>query len=321
MSTLRGQGIPALAFKGPSLAVAIYGGLARRQYNDLDLLIHKEHHGKALRFLTDWGFEIAPTPALPRVRPYLGRPEDPRNVERTQEIELCAPDRTYYLDLHWQLGDLFWRSLHPEVEKLWERAVEQDLPRGSVPTLCREDLFLALAAHGTRHRWILLKWLVNIAEFLRSGATLDWPRLEEMVRARPGAGASASVALILARDLLDVPVPAESERILPATSRTRAVAAAVQEELLSGGLSRASEGTTLLALEERPAARMKYYAVRITSYPGGLFREIVNQVSPQDRALIRLPQRLQFLYYIIRPVRLFVKHFWRAARTLWMVTC
>jgi hypothetical protein len=317
VAMLENEGIPALVYKGPALAMAVYGGLAFRHYNDLDLVIRKEHHAKALRVLTGWGFQIVPKPALPRVRPYLGRPEDPRNVERTQEIEFCAPDSTYYLDLHWQLGDRFWRPFNPDVEKLWDRAEWQDLPQGRVSTLCREDLFLALCAHGNVHRWVCLKWLLDVAELLRKAGTLDWSRVEEMMKIRPGAAASASVAAILAHDLLEVAVPPEIERILPTTPRTRALAKAVQEELLSKGQSSADEHTTLLALQARWVARMKYQAYRIIHYPDGLFREIFVQVSPKDRALIRLPNRLQFLYHLIRPVRLVVKHCVRMARTLW----
>jgi len=314
---LENQGIPALAFKGPALAMAVYGGLALRHYNDLDLVIHKEHHAQAVHLMTGRGFQIVPKPALPRVRPYLGRPEDPRNVERTQEIEFCAPDSTYYLDLHWQLGDRFWRPFNPDVEKLWERAEWQGLPRGRVSTLCREDLFLALCAHGNVHRWVCLKWLLDVAELLRKAGTLDWSRIEEMITIRPGAAASASVAIILAHDLLEVPVPREIERILPATPRTRALSKAVQEELLSKGQSSADEHTTLLALQGRRVERMGYQAYRIIHYPDGLFREIFVQVSPLDRAVIHLPNRLQFLYHLIRPIRLAVKHCVRMARALW----
>jgi len=314
---LENEGIPALVYKGPALAMAVYGGLTLRHYNDLDLVIRKEHHAKAVHLMMGWGFQIVPKPALPRVRPYLGRPEDPRNVERTQEIEFCAPDSTYYLDLHWQLGDRFWRPFNPDVEKLWDRAEWQDLPQGRVSTLCREDLFLALCAHGNGHRWVCLKWLLDVAELLRKAGTLDWSRIEEMVRIRPGAAASASVAVILAHDLLEVTVPPEIERILPVTPRTRALATSVQEELLSQGQSSADEQATLLALQARRVERIKYQAYRIIHYPDGLFREIFVQVSPKDRALIRLPNKLQFLYHLIRPVRLAVKHCVRMARALW----
>ena len=316
-STLQKEGIPVLAYKGPPLAMAVYGGLSLRQYNDLDLVVRKEHQVKVVRLMIGWGYQIAPAMALPRVRPFLGHPEDPRNVERTHEIEFCAPDSTYFVDLHWRLGDLFWSPLNPDAERFWDRAERQDLPQGSVSTLCREDLFLALCAHGNRHRWVCLKWLLDIAELLRKPQPLDWSRIEEMVRIRPGVAASANVALTLAHDLLAAPVPEAAWRILPTTSRTLALAAAIREELLQSGQTSADEQSTLLALEARPLARMKYHATRIISYPGGLFREIFVQVSPMDRALIRLPNRLHFLYHVIRPVRLAVKHCMRVAHTLW----
>jgi hypothetical protein len=316
-SMLENEGVFVLAFKGPSLAMAVYGGLSLRQCQDLDLLIRKEQLVKGAHLMKSWGFQATPTPAMPQITPYLCRPENPEHVERGQEIPFCATDGTYYIDLRWQLGDRFWRSFSPDVEKLWDRVERQDLPQGSVSTPCREDLFLALCAHGTRHRWLCLKWLLDVAELLHKAGTLDWSRIEEMARIRPGAGAAASVAVILARDLLEVPVPAEVERILPTTGRTLALAEAVRRELLLGGQTSGDEHTTLLALEPRSLARMNYRAIRIMRYPESLFRQIFVEVDPKDRSLIRLPQRLQFLYHLIRPARLIVKHCMRVARTLW----
>ena len=316
-SLFESEGVSVLAFKGPSLAMAVYGGLSLRQCNDLDLVIRKDQLLKGAQLMTGWGFQATPTPARPQIRPYLCRPENPRHVERGKEIEFRSPDGTFYVDLHWQLGDRFWRCFAPDVEKLWDRAARQDLPQGSVSTPCREDLFLALCAHGTRHRWLCLKWLLDVAELLRKAGTLDWSRIEEMARIRPGAGAAANVAVILARDLLEVPIPPELERILPATGRTLALATAVREELLLRGQTSGDEHTTLLALEGHSGARLNYRAVRILRYPESLFRQIIIEVGPNDRRLIRLPQKFQFLYHVIRPVRLVVTHCQRVARTLW----
>lgn len=316
-SMLQNEGIPALAYKGPSLAMAVYGGLALRHCSDLDLVIRKDQLVRAAHLMTGWSFQMTHTWGRPQLTPYMCRPDNPRHVARAKEIPFRAPDSTYFVDLHWCLGDRFWISFSPQVDKLWERAVRQDLPTGSVSTLCREDLFLALCAHGTRHRWGCLKWLLDIAELLRKAPTLDWSRIEEMVRIRPGAGASASLALLLARDLLEVPVPVEARKILPASSRTLALASAIREEFLAMGESSGKENATLLALEARPLQRMKYRALLILRYPDSLFREIFVRVGPKDRALTHLPKRLQFLYHVIRPVRLVVKHCMRAARALW----
>jgi hypothetical protein len=112
----------------------------------------------------------------------------------------------------------------------------------------------ALCAHGTRHRWLCFKWLLDIAELLRKAGTLDWSRIEEMARIRPGAGAAASVAVTLARDLLEVPVPAEAGGILPATSRTLALSSAIREELLSRGQTNGDEHTTPIPLPHHSAS-------------------------------------------------------------------
>jgi hypothetical protein len=64
-------------------------------------------------------------------------------------------------------------------------------------------------------------------------------------------------------------------------------------------------------------ARMKYRTSREIRHPGGLFSEIIIQVSPKDRALIRLPEKLRLLYHLIRPARLAVKHGRRAVSALW----
>src|SRR5262245_35749716 len=48
--------IPAIAFKGPVLAAAVYGNLALRQFSDLDLMIHKQQVAKTRGLLVSRGY-------------------------------------------------------------------------------------------------------------------------------------------------------------------------------------------------------------------------------------------------------------------------
>lgn len=41
LERLEGQGIQAIPFKGPVLAVSVYGNLALRPFSDLDILVHE----------------------------------------------------------------------------------------------------------------------------------------------------------------------------------------------------------------------------------------------------------------------------------------
>jgi hypothetical protein len=318
-SLLRSHDVPVLAYKGPALAMALYRDLALRQYTDLDVVVRKEHLLKALGVMSHCGFEIVPTLGRPQMLPYLCRPENPRHLAGAEEIPFRAPDKTYFVDVHWQLGHGPWRAFSPDTEKMWERAEKLDLPQGSVSTFCREDLFLALCYHGSKHRWSRLKWLLDVAELLRKTETLDWFRIEEMMRVRPRARASASLAILLAQELLNAPVTAGVAKIVAATQRTVAEAAAIRGEIFLLGQTSGNDYPTLLALEERPLARMKYRASRVLRYPGGVFSEAILQVSPKDRAFILVPEKLRFLYHFIRPARLVVKHSRRAVSALWSV--
>ena len=91
-SMLEGEGVSVLSFKGPSLAMTLYGGLSLRQCLDLDLMIRAEQVVKAAQLMKSCGYEPTPTPARPQLSPYLCRPEDSRHIDRGKEIQYLSPD-------------------------------------------------------------------------------------------------------------------------------------------------------------------------------------------------------------------------------------
>jgi hypothetical protein len=299
---LQEQGIAVLAYKGPAVAIAAYGDLALRQYQDIDLVIrHRDLRG-ALDLLVRRGFEITADSC---------RPDDPREVARSHEVTLAAPGKSYFVDLHWRLAPKQPRAFCPDVEKMWDRIETVQLPHGSVSTFCREDLFLALCCHGTGHQWCPLKWLLDIAEILRSPAGLDWDRIETMTFAQPLARASVSLAVLLAHDLLHAPMPDALPRVLAVTERTRSITSAIHTEILARGHTAGSNHTALLGLEGSISAWLDYLWVR---YPRWFLEHAVVRIHSKDRAFVSLPQQLDFLYYIMRPIRLVGKHGTRLAR-------
>jgi hypothetical protein len=314
-SKLQNEGIPVLAYKGPALATAIYGDMSLRKSSDLDLLVRPEHLVQAVALMERLGFQSEPMLASPQVVPYRCDPANPRHVAISEEIPFRAHDGTYYVDLHWQLGYSDWRAFSPDVTKMWERVERQKLLHGAVPTFSREDLFVALCYHGTKHRWESLKWLLDVAELLRSGR-LDWSRVEQTTANNPRAASTVSLTILLVRDLLDVSVPSEVSSILPVTDRTRALAEAIRDEILLHGETIGGGNRTLLQIEDDRLARMKYRANLIVHYPSGALREIFVRIDAKDRAFLPLPPKLQFLYYLVRPARLVTKHSIRAAGKL-----
>lgn len=303
IAQLEQQRIACLALKGPAAAMAAYGDLSLRQYEDIDIMVRVEDVSKAVETLFGRGFH-----------PVRGHADRYKDVELYHEITLAAPDKSYSIDLHWQLAPPYARVFGPDPSVLWSRAAKLNLPLGPVTVLSREDLFLALCQHGTRHRWWQLKWLFDVAELLRMAATMDWSCIEEVMKIYPMARPPASLAALLARELLGIQAPADVAKILEPGKRTRAVAHAIRDEFLSRGQTNGSAHDTLLGLEQRPLVRAKYMAMEAVQYP---VREILFTITEKDLQFVRLPAKLRLLYYFIRPLRLMVQHGRGAARRIW----
>lgn len=56
IDALAAEGIGALPFKGPVLALQAYGDPAMREYLDLDILVRREHVSRTLSILGDLGY-------------------------------------------------------------------------------------------------------------------------------------------------------------------------------------------------------------------------------------------------------------------------
>ena len=187
------------------------------------------------------------------------------------EITLIAPDESYSVDLHWQLAAPYARVFGPDSSALWKRAVKLHLPAGDVPVLGREDMFVALCQHGSRHRWWQLKWLFDVGEMLRNVDNMDWFRVEEILKIYPMAGPSASLAALLARELLGVHLPVNIQKLLESGERTLAVGRSIRDEFLTNGRTNGSAHDTLLGLEERPWSGQNIWPRRRSSIRCGEF--------------------------------------------------
>ena len=303
VSRLEQEGIRALVLKGPAVAIAAYGDLSLRQYEDIDLLVRRDQVGRAVEMLLAQGFEP--------VRGHTGRH---KSVDRYHEVTLQAPGGSYTVDLHWQLAPPYASRFGPAVSEVWERAEPLPLPHGTVSVPSRPDLFVALCQHGARHRWWQLKWLFDVAELLRRSDEMDWYGLEQSMKARPMAQPAASLAALLAQDLLGLDLPGQPAGIFEATERIRALARSISAEFQTRGQTSRSAHDTLLGLEQRPLVRAKYMLGEALQYP---VREVLFTITPKDSQFLRLPEKVRPFYYLVRPLRLLVQHGRGAARRIW----
>src|SRR5262249_55499649 len=154
--------IPIATFKGPALAVSIYGDLALREFSDLDLLVHKADLGEAENILAACGYHA----------------DFPDKDYRTAFVSYQGQYAFRHgktgisIDLHWRLASK-GMAFPIQPTEIWPRLEQVTIAGRTVPTLAHDDLALFLAAHGTKEGWRSLGWVCDFAEFLRKCRDID----------------------------------------------------------------------------------------------------------------------------------------------------
>ena len=276
------RNIEALVIKGPALAEVAYGAIGLRSFGDLDIVIRPDDVPQAAGALAGLGFGSA----LYDEAVFRSRWFD------AVEANFQRADDRLNLDLHWALAPRAF-AFGPSGEALWQRSIGIEVDGVKVRTLSHEDHLLYIAVHHTRHGWDALSQVCDIA-FLIKRVPLDWDVLLERASTTRCARMLA-VALWLAHDLLDAPIPPAA--LAPARRDDRAVRIAAQlgDELTrddepGGGRQRALRRA--LRLVESPIDRVR--VIVISAFIPTLM----------DRRWLRLPRGFDWAYYLLRPIRI-----------------
>lgn len=223
LEALRNAGIRALAYKGPTLAAALYGDIAWREISDLDILIDRPSFPAAREVLSGLGYQPSGNP------PASGhsRKQEDARLRSDCECEFYSADGQVTVDLHWQITAPHLAQRF-SFDDLWDRHRMVTLGQKSVPTFSAEDTALVLAVHGGKHLWDRLGWLADFAESVRKG--LDWPAL--LLRARAArAERMLLLAFALAEDIMQIEIPCQFSSAIREDSVVQSVAATIAKRL------------------------------------------------------------------------------------------
>jgi hypothetical protein len=171
------EDIPVIVLKGAHLAEKVYGDIALRYFDDIDLMFQEKD---------------------------LSRCDD-----IVHEMAGLKDRSRMYFDIHWNI-DFSTANLPVRVESIWERSERTTIGGMAARVLCPEDLLLHQCMHiSFHHRFqsMGVRALCDIREILvRLGPILDWQKIKRRA-AEWGIGNSIQLTLTLARDLLEANVP------------------------------------------------------------------------------------------------------------------
>jgi hypothetical protein len=277
--------VPVLFVKGASLAMLAFGTLGLSSGQDIDLLVPFKALSKASAIIVGAGYR---------------RYDPPPEVSDTQ-LRLLLPLRRDFGFIHETMGiqlEVHWRLfLNPhamaEDALMANSRVVPLAGTRRLRTLGEEDLFAYLCMHGALHWWHRLKWLADINALL-SAPESDVERLIGSARAR-GAGRAAAQALGLCQRLLGTPLPDRSMASLGSGALERWLETTALNAMTKGkgedDPHEARFGTTRGSLSTFLLSRNWRYWLAEMGF------QLTNQT---DVLMVPLPERLRFLYPILR---------------------
>jgi hypothetical protein len=299
LARLFGQsGIRMLALKGVVLSAQLYGDPALRNPRDIDLLVDPQEFGDAGALLIEAGYR--------RDGPILSPRQSAAYRRWIKEAEYVHPVTGIWVELHHRLSDN--PLLIPcKFTELWREREEVEIAGIVVATLPRRHLPLYLCVHGAHHCWERLRWLVDLAAALHepgaTGAAIAAAEAE-------GLGPPMLHALILAHDWLGLPV--DEPRLARARADRRvAHLHRILTHLYSGpAWCQTPQGGSF--------AGFLRYSLWLRLYNYSLKRDwrywrhqaMRELITPADWEVVRLPDRLFWLFPLVRPIGWLVRR-WR----------
>lgn len=275
--------VVAVPFKGPVLAVAAYGDLALRQFNDLDILVKKSDVLKAKELLLALGYQ-------PEME--LSPEEEVALLEHQFHYAFLNKEENFLLEVHWEVSAKYI-SFPLDYQNLWARLESQTLLGRQVLTFTPEDTFLILCVHGAKHCWGRLSWIVDLAALIAAHPHLDWGQVMSQAT-KLNSRRMVLLGLFLGKHLGGATLPFDLERLLEHDRVVAGLAQLVMEQLSGQAPGRLQN------------FKIIYFHLRLHEHLADKVRYILQiAFAPNLEDLTRpMPAGLSFIYGFLRPLRL-----------------
>jgi hypothetical protein len=275
--------ISVATLKGPALVLLAYPNFALREFTDLDLLIHPSDVSRARDVLVQEGYRIS--------SPVPGDTGSALLRFRNRQLDFVHEEHHIRVDLHWEA----WHVMFPfqlPVDFLFESARLEYHESIAFLGLSPENLLLYLCAHGTKHCWISMRWLCDVACHIKASQDLNW---EVCFRTAEASRCDLVLkhSLLLAHEVLGLKLPPLVADYCDCAKAQRLADRAMSLMFRSDDHPSCTQELRFhLAFAEHWRKRIRFVFERLLV------------PAEQDWQEVRLPPSLQFLYYTIRPLRL-----------------
>src|SRR5579863_5261046 len=296
IDALKAGSIDIIPIKGPVLAHLVYGDATIRSFRDLDFLVRTVDVKRVIAVLHGLGH--SPYPEKP---PLTARQQAAIDALSGQAV-LWRPGAPAAIEPHWTLapGNL---RLALDYEGLWRRSRLIGFAGRQIPGLAPEDLVLVIAVHGGKDEWSKLQAVSDLARAVARFDALDWPVVLGRAE-RQRCLRMLLTGMRLVERLMGMALPPAVAAACAQDRGGNALADAAADQMLNRGPTSKSifeVSNFRYRLHDRWGDKLRYVAATL--------------LTPRELhfGLVRLPDRLFFLYYPIKVTHDYV------LLTLWLL--
>lgn len=283
MRLLEENGIEALAFKGPTLAQLAYGDITLRQYGDLDILIKQEDIYRIDALLTAQEYKRLFT---------LTPVQEKAWIKHSHEIGFVQSKNNIHLDIHWLLLDNDY-PLQFELDTEKKHLNTVTINGQNIKTFPTEDLLIYLCIHGSKHLWERIGWIKDIDLMIRT-QTIDWEKLAVKLN-NSRFERMFLLGLFLSNHFFQTPLPTIFRQQLKDKNWLKKLNRFVSSDWQH---HRNMFHNSVAMLQLFPTLKMKLlYLLKVIIKP-----------SRNEYRYIDLPERMYWIYYLVRPYMLTKKY-------------
>lgn len=296
LNLFQNNNIQAISFKGAPLAIYAYNNLALRQFCDLDILVQEHDVSKIVDLLTSIGYELPSPIAEVEDKPYLQYQNFLESTQIQRKYDFIHKQKRVAIDLQWQITEKRLSSFFSlDFTDLLDNSQPISIAGSQVIQFSLEDLLLYLCFHGSKHCWSELKWVCDVAELIQHHPEIDWEKV--ILKAQNiGCERMLYLGLLLANDLLEIKLP---ELIIVKINKDKTVQWLGNKcaiSIFKQPLKELDKYIFISKLKRNLSVRLSYLVSMLIT------------PTAKEWEYIQLPKSLTFLYFIIRPYRLFLEY-------------
>jgi Uncharacterised nucleotidyltransferase len=181
--TLHNSHLPAIILKGPILSLQLYGSPTVREYTDIDIVVDTQNFFKVDKGMQTLGYCADPESQVKQFNHEKKRHHFSQKsclqksyIQKPHHIVYKNPSHPYRIEIHTEIfkSQLFNRELFPgnnfpekySLQNIFSRAEILHYRDSAYRAIDKTDHLLFMIAHGTKHAWSQLHWVLDAAALL-----------------------------------------------------------------------------------------------------------------------------------------------------------